>query len=223
MSDDREVDWVCRRDDFDVLLGRAANLLMFSDCTELAFLLEGYCKGHTGYLPPATFLRYFQLETHQALDDLRCEAYREGRLAKPELVRLLARIGAPALMHSADASGRHEVEDWPEPDWQATRKDVLHFYLLAKAVYVDLKAKLQNRAVQAAELTGLTEGARKLLENEMASAESIEGFKEALIQSWQQVKWVASPPFPPPDGRERLFRLVKGLLPRPRRRLLGKG
>lgn len=191
MSGMDEAPWMHRRDQFDLILGRAATLLDYVGCAETVLLPEAYClgseRGRATYISPEGFLHLLgSRKLEGVLDALRVEAYRDGELQSPELLRLLARIGTPSLWMSVDASGRREVEHWPEPDGKATRNDLLYSYLLAKLVYLELKATLQDRPVTSGDLASFTHAASALVAFENVPANSAADAKSQLLKCWQE-------------------------------------
>jgi len=199
-----EVEWIYRRDAFDLTLGRAAKLLECADLLEITLLQKAMRGEWCGYFPPQQVMEIYPERVVAALDVLHLNAYREGQLVDEGYLRLLARIGAPPLGGSWDPSGGQRMQFWPQADWQATRRDLLHFYLLVKAEYVDLKARLQGQAVGDETLRQLAESASRLLEIEMATLPTIADFKDELIRWWYLVKWSPpeeGPPEPAPGSR----------------------
>lgn len=203
-----QVPWVNRREPFDLILGWAAKLLVYTDLAETLFLEESHYLlpegAHTACITPENFIRLGSERISDVLGVLRFEAYRDGELRSPELLRLLARIGTPELFISIDPSGKREVEHWPEPDWMATRKDLLYSYLLAKLVYLELKAQLQNRPITPEELASFTDAASALVPFAKATPSSVDEVKLQLIECWQRCPW--EPPNITPGSRRPLLK-----------------
>lgn len=191
-----KVEWIYRRDDFDVNLFRAAQLQVCATQLELllapAVPLTGECQGD---IPPEIILSIYPQVVMVALDILYPEAYRAAERGEEDYRHLLARIRTPKMVHSRDSTDKHNVNYWPQPDRQATREDLVHFYLLVMAWYVDLKSRLQARCVSAEALHGMTEAVGSLLDITMAAPETIEDFRNELIRHWLRLD------LPPQQGR----------------------
>lgn len=181
-----------RRDGFDLIVSKAAALLACADYLETLLLQKALCGDWFGYLPAREVLRTMPERLTAAIDVLYLRAYREGQLVDEEYLRLLARIGTPTLSESWTPSGKDEVQLWPQAEWRATRRDLLHFYVLVKAEYVDLKATLQAQPVGDEDLRQMAEWASRLLDIEMSTPAVIGDLKNDVIQSWHLTKW--SPP-----------------------------
>jgi hypothetical protein len=184
-----ETPWVYRRDEFDLILGRAAKLLVYVDLVETILLPEGYCDGRPVQASPEHFIWLGGQRVVDVLGILHCEAYCDGESRHPGLPKLLARIGTPDLSFSVDSSGKWEMEHWPKPDRKATRTDLLYAYLLAKLLYVELKARLQARSVTIEELASFTEAASALVVFPNVPALSVDDTKQQLLSGWQQCPW----------------------------------
>lgn len=187
-----EIEWIYQRDKCDLTLSKAAKLLECADFLEVCLLQKAYCGEWVGHFPPQRVLSISPERIAAALDVLHLNAYREGEPIDKDYLRLLARIGTPVLSESIEPSGEHEVEFWPQADWQSTRRDLLHFYLLVKAEYIDLKARLQTQSVEGEALHQIADWAGRLLETDITEPASMADFKKEIIRSWHFVTW--SPP-----------------------------